>query len=349
MSANVIKFGGTSLCSAAAMINAANLVKSDGDISAVVVSAPGKRGDFDRKITDILYDICKNPDHGADIATIRERFEEIARGLGQKADVSDICEKILRAAKAGDVMLCASRGEYFSAKIFSALTGFCFVDAASAVKFDGRGALQKEQTYALIRRAVSERGRIVLPGFYGSDTSGRIITFERGGSDISGAVVAAALGADVYRNYTDVGGFMFADPKYGENVRVIRQMSYAQAHFLARHGSGVLCEGAIPYAADAGVTINVRNSFCPTDGGSVISDVPCADTVYGVAARKNADGVSEIAVGTAEYDDITRRAEKIIARCGGSVISTLREDGGIVLSALCDIDLSMREIIKELA
>lgn len=346
METNVIKFGGTSLGSAASIINAANIARSDGG-AAVVVSAPGKDGGG-KKITDLLYGVCARPSDSEPMLTVKNRFDGIVRSLGLDLDLSGVYKTVLRAAKDGDAMLAVSRGEYMSALIFSALTGYAFVDAASVIRFAPCGSLMKEETFFSIRAAAAKHKKIVVPGFYGSDGDGNIITFPRGGSDISGAVVAAALDADVYKNYTDVDGFMFADPKFDENSRVIAHMSYKQARFLAKHGAGVLCEGAIPYAADAGVAINVKNSFAPGGRGTVISDIPCRDEYFGVAVEQGDNGVISIAVGAAEPQKAQKTLEKIIKRLGGRISSFKTEECGAAFTVFGDDDI-VRGVIREIS
>ena len=280
---NVLKFGGTSLGDAAALIKAAAIVRGDENARAVVVSAPGKRYFSDTKITDLLYDVASSHGASPSLFDIKNRFDEMIQTLCVDLDFGGEYDVIARAAKDGDTPLVVSRGEYLSAKITAKYMGFDFIDAADVIRFDARGALDKDATFSLIRAALGGKNRAVIPGFYGADENGKIAVFPRGGSDITGAVVSAALGAD-YFNYTDVSGFMYIDPKYTDAPRPIEALSYGEAIFLASYGAGVLHADAARYARDAGVKIHVKNTFSPSDAGTLITvRSPHGASVYGVS------------------------------------------------------------------
>ncbi len=312
MSTNVLKFGGTSLCSAAEMTNAASIVNDDGDACAVIVSAPGKRTADDEKVTDVLYKICLFPNERDTLVEwLKRRFDEILRSIGTNIDFSDEYKKIAVAAERGDTPYVVSRGEYFSARIMADILGYTFVDAADVIAFDGAGTFLKEKTYSNIASRSKDGEKFVLPGFYGAESNGKIFVFPRGGSDITGAVAAAALDADVYKNYTDVDGFMFADPKYMKSPRVIGKMSYPEAYFLSSYGAGVIHGDAVLYAGEKNIPINIKNTFAPDKKGTLISNASESDGIYGVAGRRGYFGkdVSAVAVGC------SGRQAKHIARC----------------------------------
>jgi len=280
---NALKFGGTSLGDASALIKAAAIVKSDESARAVVVSAPGKRYKNDKKITDLLYDVASSRGSSLSLTGVKNRFDEMIRALDVDLDFGGEYDVIARAAKGGDTPLVVSRGEYLSAKIMAKYIGFDFIDAADVIRFDARGALDKDTTFSLIRSALGGKNQAVIPGFYGADEKGKIAVFPRGGSDITGAVVSAALGAD-YCNYTDVSGFMYIDPKYTDAPRPIPELSYGEAIFLASYGAGVLHADAARYARDAGVNIHVKNTFSPADAGTLVSEIlPHGASVYGIS------------------------------------------------------------------
>jgi len=312
VSTNVLKFGGTSLASAAEMINAANIVKEDGAANAVVVSAPGKRTADDEKVTDVLYRICKFPsERDALIERLKRRFDDIMNDVGAELDFSDDYENIAKAAKCGDAPYVVSRGEYFSARIMAEILGYTFVDAAAVIAFDESGIFLKDKTYSIISSSCKNGGKYVIPGFYGADNDGRIFVFPRGGSDITGAVVAAALEADMYKNYTDVDGFMFADPKYMTRRRIISHMSYREAYYLSACGAGVIHGDAVLYASEKNIPIIIKNTFAPSAVGTIISGSTENVGVYGVAGRRNCfgGGISAVAVGCVENQ------EENIAEC----------------------------------
>lgn len=302
MNGNVLKFGGTSLGDASALIKSAAIVRGDENARAVVVSAPGKRRKSDNKITDLLYDVAQSRGASTALAEVKIRFDEMISALGARLDFAAEYEKIARAAMDGDTRFVVSRGEYLMAKIMAEYLDFAFVDAAAVVRFDARGALDKTATLELIKTAAS-RGKCVIPGFYGADDGGAINIFPRGGSDITGALVSAALGCDYY-NYTDVSGFMYIDPGFTPHPRTIPTLSYGEAVFLASYGAGVLHADAARYACDAGVNIHVKNTFSPADMGTLITDAASrGGDIYGVAGAFGYFGdCAAVAVGCSDIE-----------------------------------------------
>lgn len=291
----VCKFGGTSVADGNVMKSVAAILRSDDTRRYVVVSAPGKRYGGDYKITDLLYetydDVLKTGACGDAFRTVCERFRNIVRELGLEIDIGSMLEDTERqiiAERSKDFT--ASRGEYLSARIMAALLGWHFVDAREVVKFDERGRLD-ERTYALLAASLKGKRNAVISGFYGEDVNGRVKTFSRGGSDISGAIVARAVSADLYENWTDVSGFLVCDPKTVERPAHIREMSYKELRELSYMGANVLHSESIFPVRTANIPICIKNTFRPTDEGTMI--VPTArhsgggNVVTGIAGKKN--------------------------------------------------------------
>jgi len=290
----VVKFGGSSLASAEQFKKAAAIIKAEDDRKYVVPSAPGKRRSGDTKVTDMLYqtyDIAeKNGNYSKELAAIKARYDEIIKGLGMDFSLDDefkiIDEKFKE--KAG-VDYAASRGEYLNGRIMSAYLGYEFVDAAEVIRFDEDGAFDSSATGTLMRKRLSDCERAVIPGFYGAYANGRVKTFSRGGSDITGSIVAGAIRADVYENWTDVSGFMVADPRIIDNPESIDTITYRELRELAYMGASVLHEEAIFPVRKEGIPINIRNTNAPEASGTWIVESTCQKPKYvitGIAGKK---------------------------------------------------------------
>ncbi len=226
----VVKFGGSSVASAEQFRKVKAVMEADPSRRVAVISAAGKRTPDDHKMTDLLYLVHAHLRYGvpADdiLAVLRSRLIEIRDSLDLDLpveDAFDVWAGTLR--KDSNVDEIVSRGEYFTSRLMADYLGFTFVDAADAVQFTYEGKIDEEKTYAAIRGAAAEYGRIVIPGFYGRLPGGRVKTLTRGGSDVTGALAAAAIGADVYENWTDVSGILMADPRIVENPSSIRQIT----------------------------------------------------------------------------------------------------------------------------
>ncbi|MDR1571701.1 MAG: aspartate kinase [Clostridiales Family XIII bacterium] len=276
MGTKVAKFGGSSVADAIQIEKTRKIIEADPDRRYVVVSAPGKRFDGDNKITDLLY-LCKAQiDHNAPydqvFQVIHDRFMAMEISLGVSVGLAGLFDGIrarLRDDPSEDYI--ASRGEYLSAAVVAAYLGYDFVDAAGLILFDKKGRLLQDETAAAIGAELSKHRNAVLPGFYGSRPDGSIKTFSRGGSDITGALVAGAVGADVYENWTDVSGFLMADPRIVKNPRSIGRISYIELRELSYMGASVLHENAIYPARKANIPINIRNTNEPDEPGTVIT------------------------------------------------------------------------------
>ena len=278
MGIKVTKFGGSSVADGIQLTKTKNIITADPDRKYVVVSAPGKRFDGDSKITDLLY-LCKtHMDHNLPydqiFQVVADRFMAVQINLGlMNLEMNRYFDEIrenLKKNPSADYI--ASRGEYLSAILTAAFLGYDFVDTAGLIQFDAKGRLKAEETNEALKAELAKHERAVLPGFYGSGPDGEIKTFSRGGSDITGALVARAVEADVYENWTDVSGFLMADPRIVKNPKQIDVISYKELRELSYMGASVLHEDAIYPARVANVPINIRNTNIPEDPGTLITD-----------------------------------------------------------------------------
>lgn len=291
----ICKFGGTSMANTKTILQVADIIEADVDRKYVVVSAPGKRDKADVKVTDALYACfnevkeCGNCD--ATFTVIEKRFLDIESGLGvdvgMRAELAEIKFKIENGASQDYT---ASRGEYLSAKLLAARLGVPFIDTFEIIKFNDKGNLQLDYSIDLIRSKLDGIERAVLPGFYGSDAEGKVRTFSRGGSDITGAIIARAMNADVYENWTDVNGFLTANPTIVDDPAPIDYLSYKELRELAYMGAEVLHPESVFPVRSAGIPINIKNTFNPSHKGTMIvpsNKLPRNDKVItGIAGKK---------------------------------------------------------------
>jgi len=290
-----VKFGGTSLANAEQFRKCAAIVQAEDDRRYVVVSAPGKRSGDDIKVTDLLYSCYEAAAAGKDFSepfgVIRSRFAGIIRELGLELSLDEALDQIAYDLKNyPNRDYAASRGEYLSAIVMSAYLGRPMIDAANCIFFDADGNFDAERTQDTLSQMLREIPEAVFPGFYGSMPDGSIRTFSRGGSDITGAIVARGSASDLYENWTDVSGLLSCDPRIVENPQVIDFISYAELRELAYMGASVLHESAIFPVKAAGIPINIRNTNAPQDPGTMIQ--PSAGyrqdrPVTGIAGRKH--------------------------------------------------------------
>ena len=273
----VVKFGGSSMADAGQYRKIRDILLADPERRVVVVSAAGKRNKADHKITDLLYLCYAHTQYGVDCSGVFEmivsRYREIQRDLGLTLDLEPEFAALKQRLDAKTVTQdeLASRGEYFSARLMAAYLGFQFVDAADWVKFKFDGTVDQESSYEALRGLVRGMG-VVIPGFYGLMPDGRIRTFTRGGSDITGALAAAALDADVYENWTDVSGILMADPRIVENPQTIPEVTYDELRELSYSGAQVLHEGTIFPVREKNMPLNIRNTNAPEDPGTMIQE-----------------------------------------------------------------------------
>ena len=291
----VAKFGGTSLVDAGQFARVRDIVLKDPSRRYIVVSAPGKRFPEDRKVTDLLLDAYEKAVAGesfeAELKKIRMRFQEIIDGLEITFPLDEELE-LLEQSLRGEPMkdYCASRGEYLTAKIMAAYLGFTFVDPAWCVCFDDDGQLNMPMTARTLRASLLPLKYAVIAGFYGADMNGRIRTFERGGSDITGSLAACAAEADLYENWTDVSGLYAADPRIVDDPETVSYMSYRELRTLSYMGASVLHSDAVLSASEMEIPINIRNTNRPEDPGTmVVRQLPpdvVKNPVTGVSGRK---------------------------------------------------------------
>ena len=290
----VVKFGGSSLADAEHFRQVQRIIESDDGRTYVVPSAPGRRFSGDDKVTDLLYACYDAARTGGDVdavfSRVTARYTDIIEGLGLDLDLTEEFAQIKGAIThhAGRDYA-ASRGEYLNGVILAKLLGFDFIDAAFVIGFTESGAFDSEGTNAVLAELLKKHTRAVIPGFYGSMPNGTIKTFSRGGSDITGAIVARAVNASLYENFTDVSGIMMADPRIVDNPRRIEVITYAELREMSYMGAEVFHEDAIFPVRTAGIPINIKNTNAPDDPGTMIvseSDRYEDTVITGIAGKR---------------------------------------------------------------
>lgn len=297
MGIKVCKFGGTSMADGNVILAAAKIVKAEPERRYVVVSAPGKRFGGDIKVTDLLY-ACSDAVEAGNTAAFEETFakirvrflnieKEIGRELGMQ-EALDAVEKEILGGAGRDY--CASRGEYLAAKIMAAVLEVPFVDATELIRFDEHGLLD-EGSFELAAKVLASYPKAVVPGFYGRGFDGKVKTFSRGGGDISGSIVARAVMASLYENWTDVSGFYACDPRIVNSPKCITELTYQELRELSYMGANVLHSESIFPVRSAGIPIRICNTFRPEDAGTYIVRNSTRDvrenTVTGIAGKKD--------------------------------------------------------------
>ena len=296
----VVKFGGSSLASAEQFKKVGRIIRKEESRKYVVPSAPGKRTPDDTKVTDMLYScygiaILDHDEYEEEVEkqllAIKARYDEIIQGLGLSISLDDEFKTIRTnfSRKIGRDYA-ASRGEYLNGIVMAAYLGYEFIDAADVIKFDEDGNFDSEKTDAILSARLAKTERAVIPGFYGSMPDGRIKTFSRGGSDVTGSIVAKAVHAEMYENWTDVSGFLIADPRVVKNPKSIDVITYRELRELSYMGASVLHEDAIFPVRKEGIPINRRNTNAPEDKGTLIVEDTCRKprfVITGVAGKKD--------------------------------------------------------------
>ena len=291
----VVKFGGSSLASAGQFQKVGEIIRSDKSRVYVVPSAPGKRHDKDIKVTDLLYKCyelaTKGEDFSEPFSAVKDRYNEIIHGLGLSLSLSEAFDAVeIKLLNEPEKDYTASRGEYLNGLVMSAYLGYEFIDAAEVIFFDEAGNFDQAKTDSVLAPRLEGCSCAVIPGFYGSDPDGRIKTFSRGGSDITGSIVARACRAGVYENWTDVSGLLMADPHIVNNPAVMRNITYKELRELSYMGASVMHEDAIFPVKSAGIPINIRNTNLPEDPGTWIVKNTARRSKYGItgiAGRKD--------------------------------------------------------------
>jgi len=297
VSIRVCKFGGSSVASATQLRKVRALVEAEPERRIIVPSAPGRRSDDDVKVTDQLYRCRELADAGEDLAEAwgwtEARYlsivEELALDLDLRPELDAVRARIEAGASADYV---ASRGEYLNGHVIAALLGFDFVDPAELIHFDAKGRFDSERTQQTVKDRLADVRGVVVPGFYGADPSGEIVTFSRGGSDITGAILARGVHASVYENWTDVPGVLMTDPRIVDGPRTIELMTYRELRELAYMGATVLHDEAIFPVRAAGIPVNIRNTNQPDHPGTMIvpsehATAARAGRITGIAGRKD--------------------------------------------------------------
>ena len=325
----VLKFGGSSMANAVQFAKIKDIVEADPMRCVVVVSAAGKRYKDDHKITDLLYLCHAHLKYGVScdgiFDMIRQRYLDIRDDLGLKTDLESefaaLREKMDRGISQDELV---SRGEYFAARLMADYLGFHFVDAAEWLVFNLDGSVNEEVSYQNLRCAAAGR-KIVIPGFYGAMPDGTVKTFTRGGSDITGALAAAALDAAVYENWTDVSGFLMADPKIVKDPLPIERITYGELRELSYIGAQVLHEGTIFPVRKKNITLNVRNTNQPDHPGTIIKESFDDEEerdhglITGIAGRKNYTAISITKMGLTSEVGLLRNLLEIVEKYNVSV------------------------------
>lgn len=302
MGIKVAKFGGSSLADADHFKKVQSIIESDPDRRYIVPSAPGKRNNVDRKITDLLY-LChshiqqKVPFDDV-FKIITKRYLQIVKGLGLSFDLQPRLDEVKTRISSGvSADYTASRGEYLTGLIMSQLLGYDFIDPAEIIFFDERGKLDAERTQAETEKRIARHERAVIPGFFGSDVRGNVKTFSRGGSDITGAIVARGAHAEIYENWTDVSGLLMTDPSIVKNPKPIDTVTYRELRELAYMGAKVLHDEAIFPVREADIPVCIKNTHRPEDPGTMIvqdaDPITHRGNITGIAGKK---GFTVIAV-----------------------------------------------------
>ena len=297
----VVKFGGSSLASAEQFKKVGEIIRAEEGRRYVVPSAPGKRFSADTKVTDMLYQCYEKAEDGKNfeelLNAIRERYQEIIDGLALDLSLDSefaiIRENFLK--KAGSDYA-ASRGEYLNGIIMANYLGYTFIDAAEVILFQENGTYDEKKTNKLLSKRLSEVETAVIPGFYGSMPDGRIKTFSRGGSDLTGSIVAKAAKVDMYENWTDVSGFLIADPRIIHNPKAIEAITYRELRELSYMGATVLHEDAIFPIRKEGIPINIKNTNAPQDPGTLIVEATCRHPKYTITGIAGKQGFASITI-----------------------------------------------------
>lgn len=297
----VVKFGGSSLASAEQFKKVGEIIRQDSARRYVVPSAPGKRFSGDTKVTDMLYNCyaaaVKEKKFVDLLEQIHERYQEIIDGLNLDLSLDEEFHIIQEnfSKKIGRDYA-ASRGEYLNGIIMAAYLGFEFIDAAQVIRFNDDGSFNDEVTNILLSERLANMENAVIPGFYGAKEDGTVVTFSRGGSDVSGSLVALAVCADLYENWTDVSGFLIADPRIVKNPKSIETITYKELRELSYMGASVLHEDAIFPVRKAGIPINIRNTNAPQDKGTLIVEGTCRQPKYTITGIAGTDGFVSITI-----------------------------------------------------
>jgi aspartate kinase len=358
MGIKVAKFGGTSLADAEQFRKVESIVKADKERRYVVPSAPGKRTPSDNKITDLLY-LCHahaQQDLPFDevYSIIRDRYLEIVRDLGLELDLRPHLEEVKKQISEGaSADYTASRGEYLNGLITASLLGFEFIDPHEIIFFDKLGRLDARTTQEVTARRLAKVQRAVIPGFYGSSHDRKVKTFSRGGSDITGAIIARGVGADIYENWTDVSGLLMADPNIVEHPKPIDTVTYRELRELAYMGANVIHDEAIFPVREAGIPVRIKNTNKPGDPGTLIlqdaDPITHTGTITGIAGKK---GFTVIVIEKALMNRELGYGRRILSTLEANGISFEHMPSGIDTISLViadrQLDRKLDKVIQEI-
>ena len=356
MAIKVCKFGGTSMAAGNILLGNAKIINSDPERRYIVVSAPGKRFSGDIKVTDLLYQ-CSDEFEAGNIEAFKETYgkirtrflnieAEVGKDLNIEAGLDEAENAILNGAGRD---YCASRGEFLAAKIMAAVLDVPFVDATEFVRFHEDGTLD-EKTFDIAAEVLKNHERAVIPGFYGLGADGKVKTFSRGGGDISGSIVARAVKASLYENWTDVSGFYACDPRIVNSPKWISELTYQELRELSYMGASVLHSESIFPVRSAGIPIRICNTFRPEDAGTYIVKTSTKDlsenTVTGIAGKKNFTAITlEKSMMNAEVGFV----QKVLAIIGRHGISFEHLPSGIdTMSLVIDNEFLKDGILQTL-
>ena len=325
----VTKFGGSSMADAGQLKKVKDIVLSDRERRVVIVSAAGKRDKNDHKLTDLLYLCYAHVQYGVDCTPVFEQItsrylqirDELNLQLDLESEFAELKQRLDSKSISQDELV--SRGEYFSARLMASYLGFQFVDAADWITFNMNGTVDTDTSYTALKKRVKGKG-IVIPGFYGAMPDGRIRTFSRGGSDITGALAAAALDADVYENWTDVSGILMADPRIVKDPQNIPEITYDELRELSYAGAQVLHEGTIAPVREKNIPVNIRNTNAPEDRGTFIreqldEEPDPARVITGITGKKDFSVIYFSKRGMTSEVGVLRKTLSVLERHGISV------------------------------
>jgi aspartate kinase len=358
MGTKVAKFGGTSLADAEQFRKVQSIIQADRERRYVVPSAPGKRTASEKKITDLLY-LC-HAHTQQDIpfdevyALIRNRYLEIVRDLGLRLDLRPHLEEVKKKISEGaSADYTASRGEYLNGLIMADLLSFEFIDPHEIIFFDKLGRLDARTTQEVTARRLAKVERAVIPGFYGSSHDGKVKTFSRGGSDITGAIIARGVGAEIYENWTDVSGLLMADPKIVKHPKPIDTVTYRELRELAYMGANVIHDEAIFPVREAGIPVRIMNTNKPEDPGTLIlqdaDPITHTGTITGIAGKK---GFTVIVIEKALMNKELGYGRRILSVLEANAISFEHMPSGIDTISLViadqQLDRKLDKVIQEI-
>lgn len=287
------KFGGSSVADAKQILKVKKIIESDERRRYIVVSAPGKRNDDDKKVTDLLYLAHETAKTGLDasevLGLIQKRYQDIVSELNIQLDLTPHFDEIAKNIGHQSKDYAASRGEYLNGVLIAEALSATFINPAKTIFFKEEGRLNEEKTYDALTEAMAGKGKYVIPGFFGIDQNDRIKTFSRGGSDITGAIVARAMKVSSYENWTDVNGLLMADPRIVDNPLPIEEVSYTELRELSYMGAQVLHDEAIFPVREMGIPVHIRNTNAPEQKGTqIVSKVKHRATpIVGLAGKKD--------------------------------------------------------------